>query len=250
MSRLFVFPLLPGFPQIRHDVGHRVLAHCDMIASPSKHPSRHASFSRLIVCALLATACAAALPTNRTIDDEEGDSVTGLMPQYFPPNGWNVGATCAGCLVHLDPSQTFDGTWHDTTYSPKDLESPSITLRFNGTAVYVYNVLANTVPLTDTLTNISFTLDGTEVGTFVHEPTASTEFDYDIPVYSNPEIPNMEHELVIQAVECGRPVLILFDYIVYTFMEDSSASSASSSSASSISTGIEVSRIPMPLVSL
>ncbi len=99
-------------------------------------------------------------------------------------------------------------------------------MRFNGTAVYVYNVLANQVPFADTLTNLTFALDGHQVGTFVHEPTSSAFFDYNIPVHTSESLDDMEHTLVIQAVGDTTPSLILFDYVVYTFTEEESTSSS------------------------
>ena len=178
-------------------------------------------------------------PTNRTIDDEKGDSVSGLKPEYSPPGSWQQGSTCTACFVHLDPSQAFDSSWHDSTFHPNTQVPPTITLRFNGTAVYVYNALANSVPLADTLTNLTFTLDGATVGTFVHEPTSSTLFDYNILVFKDQSLKNMEHELVIQATGDTRAALTLFDYVVYTFVDDSLPTSSGLTSVPA--TGGEVS---------
>ncbi|KAI0354713.1 hypothetical protein OH77DRAFT_1404809, partial [Trametes cingulata] len=176
-------------------------------------------FSRLRrVCLLLVTAGNAAwsLSVNRTIDDEKGDSVSGVVPSYSPIGSWSQGSTCEGCFIHLDPSQTFDGTWHDSTHTPGDPEPRVITAHFTGTAVYVYNVLANTVPFTTTYTNIVFTLDGTSAGSFVHVPTDSTDFQYDVPVFARDGLPNTDHTIVIEATGDTNSSLVLFDYIVYT----------------------------------
>ncbi|PIL31270.1 hypothetical protein GSI_05968 [Ganoderma sinense ZZ0214-1] len=175
---------------------------------------------------------ATATRTNRTIDDEKGDSVSGLLPEFSPPGAWHQGSTCGtACLVHLDPSQTLDGTWHDATYEPNDPEPRSITMRFNGTAVYVYNVLANTVAYADTGTNITFALDGSPVGHYRHIPRNTTLFDYNVPVYSNGTLQNTEHQLVIQAAGAMQsPSLILFDYVVYTF-DDTPTATATTKNA-------------------
>lgn len=98
-------------------------------------------------------------------------------------------------------------------------------MRFNGTAIYVYNALANTVASTDTATNITFTLDDVDHH-YTHKPTNGTAFDYKIPVYTKENLANMEHVLVIQANS-----LILFDYAVYTF-DDTLTSSATSPTSS------------------
>ncbi len=180
---------------------------------------------------LLISCLATATLTNRTIDDEEGDSVSGLLPEFSPPGAWHQGSTCTTCLVHLDSSQTFDGTWHDTTYQPDDPEPRTITMRFNGTAVYVYNALANKVTNADTGTYLTFVLDGSLVGLYQHTPTDTTLFDYNIPVYTNRSLQNEEHQLVIQASGAMQsPSLILFDYVVYTFDNTSKAAATSTKS--------------------
>lgn len=70
--------------------------------------------------------------TNVTVDDEYGDSETGATPTYSPSSGvWNQGNTCTGCLVKPDSSETFDGTWHDTTWAPND-QPHTITINFTG----------------------------------------------------------------------------------------------------------------------
>ncbi|KAI9066502.1 hypothetical protein FKP32DRAFT_372867 [Trametes sanguinea] len=165
------------------------------------------------------------LSVNRTIDDEKGDSVTGVVPSYSPVGSWSQGSTCSGCFIHLDTSQTFQGTWHDTTHTPGDPEPRIITAQFTGTAVYVYNVLANTVLYTTTFTSITFTLDGQNVGQFVHVPTASTDFQYDVPVFASDSLPNGDHTLVIEANGATNSSLVLFDYIVYTFEDDPTTTS-------------------------
>ncbi|KAI0326739.1 hypothetical protein GY45DRAFT_1258403, partial [Cubamyces sp. BRFM 1775] len=172
---------------------------------------------RQILLLFLALCCAVfPLATNRTIDDENGDSVTGIVPSYSPIASWSQGSTCTGCYIHLDPSQAFDGTWHDATHTPGDPEPRVITAQFTGTAVYVYNVLANTVQYTTTLTNITFTLDGASAGQYVHIPTDSTDFQYDVPVFVKENLANTDHTIIIEATGDTNSSLVLFDYIVYT----------------------------------
>ncbi|TFK88884.1 hypothetical protein K466DRAFT_487976 [Polyporus arcularius HHB13444] len=188
-----------------------------------------------VLLTLLLSGCAWSISTNRTIDDEKGDSVSGLVPEYTPPGAWHQGSTCSICTVHLDTEQVLDGTWHDTTHSPDDPEPRSITMRFNGTAVYVYNVIPNTIANTNTGTNLTFAIDGALVGTFTHTPSSSTEFDYNTPVHSSTDLKNQEHTLVIQTVGDTSPSLILFDYVVYTFTDDSDSPASTSSSSIQVS---------------
>ncbi|OSD00906.1 hypothetical protein PYCCODRAFT_649257 [Trametes coccinea BRFM310] len=176
------------------------------------------------------------LSVNRTIDDEKGDSVTGVVPSYSPVGSWSQGSTCSGCFIHLDASQTFQGTWHDTTHTPGDPEPRVITAQFTGTAVYVYNVLANTVLYTTTFTSITFTLDGENVGQFVHVPTESTDFQYDVPVFASDNLPNGDHTIVIEANGATNSSLVLFDYIVYTFEDDPITTSSNPVTSSSTTT--------------
>ncbi|KZP17993.1 hypothetical protein FIBSPDRAFT_792544 [Athelia psychrophila] len=176
----------------------------------------------------------AATPSNRTIDDEFGDSVTNLRPVYSPTTGWAQGANCSTCFVQLDTLNVFDGSWHDTTHSPTDTEPRSVAITFNGTAVYAYCVLANTVQSTTTLTNLTFFMDGELVGTYQHIPTTSADYQYNVPVYVNTSLFNQQHVLTMEATGTNSS-LILFDYVDYTFDSDPSPSSSSSSSTASAS---------------
>ncbi len=111
-------------------------------------------------------------------------------------------------------------------------------MRFNGTAVYVYNVIPNTVTdaNTDTGTNLTFSIDGARVGTFTHTPSSSMEFDYNTPVHSSTDLNmNQEHTLVIQTVGDISPSLILFDYVIYTFSDDAESPASTSSSSIQVS---------------
>jgi hypothetical protein len=83
---------------------------------------------------VLLAGAAAAGGTNRTIDDEAGDSVTGLSPQYLGTStaSWNYGPTC-GCTVRPDASSCFNGSWHDATVH--NGATVSVLLSFNGACV-------------------------------------------------------------------------------------------------------------------
>ncbi|KAL1951102.1 hypothetical protein VTO73DRAFT_251 [Trametes versicolor] len=175
---------------------------------------------RTCLILLAVSAVGRSLSVNRTIDDEKGDSVTGEVPVYTPDGSWSQGSTCSGCFIQLDPSQTFDGTWHDSTHTPGDAEPRVITAHFTGTAVYVFNAIANTVPFTTTLTNLTFTLDGDPIGQFVHTPSDSTDFQYNVLVLARTGLSNITHTIVIEATGDTNSSLVLFDYIVYTFEED------------------------------
>ena len=147
-----------------------------------------------VVHALYHLPCCAAreTSTNRTIDDSYGDLITGFIPKYSPRDQWSQGTPDNNCCLDgtVRPdnlSQLHNGTWHQTQlFSNISDTVPTVTIQFTGTAVYVFNALANYF-LEDSLTlatNITFSLDGENVGVFLHIPS-STEFQYNVPVYTN-----------------------------------------------------------------
>lgn len=73
-----------------------------------------------------------AVLSNRTIDDEFGDSVTGQKPVFLPnsPDVWQ-GQDCMVCKVHPDKTKAFNRTFNAATYNPK-YGSISIGLNFTG----------------------------------------------------------------------------------------------------------------------
>ncbi|KAM5535826.1 hypothetical protein V8D89_010444 [Ganoderma adspersum] len=160
--------------------------------------------------------------SNRTIDDEFGDSVTKLKPFYSPPQDWFLGSTCPqkGCPVVLDPSKTLNGTWHETVDPTGDHLIHSITLQFFGTAVYVYGIVVNAHPNATTLTNMTFSLDDSDPDIYTHPPDSTDDILYQQLFYSKANLSNTDHALVI-AAQPGS--IAMFDYAEYTF-EDSSSS--------------------------
>lgn len=75
-----------------------------------------------------------AVVTNRTIDNDFGDSVTGEKPVFLPTTvrAWE-GRECIGCKVQPDKALAFNGTWNTATYSPERTGPISIDLTFKGT---------------------------------------------------------------------------------------------------------------------
>lgn len=80
---------------------------------------------------LLTTASTA---RNITIDDQQGDEVTGFQVIYYPNDrAWAQGSQCPGCALQPNPSLAMDGTWHDATWHGTESGGPwSFTLLFNG----------------------------------------------------------------------------------------------------------------------
>ena len=78
-----------------------------------------------------------AIPSNRTIDDETGDSATGALPVYSPASAWTQGAGCiiCGASASVDPAEANGETWHDSTYYAGDTPS-AVSVKFTGTPKY------------------------------------------------------------------------------------------------------------------
>ncbi|KAF8219325.1 hypothetical protein L208DRAFT_1427093 [Tricholoma matsutake] len=130
------------------------------------------------------------IEVNRTIDDTNGDSVTGAKPIYLPR-----------CAIQPDPNLAFV-TWH------------GLPLR---TAIYVFFILPNTVgPGITTQTECNFTLDGQAAGNFFHAPSSSIELIYNALVFSSSNLMNTQHTLHISTSGVDHSVFINFDYAIYT----------------------------------
>lgn len=62
-------------------------------------------------------------------------------------------------------------------------------------------------------------LDQVLVGTYTHNPSTSTDYQYNVPVYANDSLVFAEHNMTIQPVtNAGSNVLILFDYFIYSYV--------------------------------
>ena len=182
------------------------------------------SLSPLLVFALVGLGGACSM-VNRTIDDKYGDEVTHQVPIYTPSRGWTEGSGCNGCGINVasgvDPHGPFNGTWHDTTVHLHD-PPHTIALNFTGSAVYVFNMIANSVAQVSTETHITFFIDQEKVGQFDHTPDNTAAFHYQVPVYTNTSLPYGEHTLEIVA-DGTQLSLVLFDYVMYTTKVDNSS---------------------------
>ncbi|KAH9842687.1 uncharacterized protein C8Q71DRAFT_733970 [Rhodofomes roseus] len=166
---------------------------------------------------------ASSIACNRTIDDTDGDSVTGVHPRYS--SYWNDGPSCSGCSAQPEADETFHGTWHDTTSNnPMGSPAHNVSISFQGTAIWVYCVVPNYILNADTLVNIDFTLDGEFSNTYTHSPEQSDTYDYNVTVYSNTTLKNIKHTLVLTAKD-DSPSIILFDWAMYTFEDEESEAS-------------------------
>lgn len=77
-----------------------------------------------------------AVPRNVTIDDQGGDSTTGIVPTYAPPASWG-NQVCSGCAILPDPNQLFNRTAMSATFRPyNDITPNTIDFGFNGMSTY------------------------------------------------------------------------------------------------------------------
>jgi hypothetical protein len=81
----------------------------------------------------------------------------------------------------------------------------------------VYAVLDNNVASYTTRTDLVFFLDGSQVGTYTHEPDGSGTYVYNATVYSNSSMPDGSHVLTMSTVTAGGASRALFDSLVYTY---------------------------------
>ncbi|EJD35751.1 hypothetical protein AURDEDRAFT_175145 [Auricularia subglabra TFB-10046 SS5] len=158
---------------------------------------------------------------NVTIDDALGDTLTGEKPRYdgldWRPRG--AGAPpCDVCTTNPDAGQIVNGTWHDQSTFVGN-KAATITLIFDGTAIYVYCILINGVANAFSTTRLSFYLDesSSASGDFLHEEDArQDQYLYNQLVFSRGGLAPGNHSLVVANRADNTGSLVLFDYAVYT----------------------------------
>lgn len=194
----------------------------------------------LFLCFLFYIGYTTALETNRTIDDEFGDSVTGQKPIFLPatPGIWE-GETCTGCRFQPDKAVAFKGTWNAATFRPEEPGGSgpiSFDLSFKGlrfviycimpnhlqlgTAIYIFFIAANQIAggIITTLMECNFTLDGQQAGFFQHIPNASQDFEYNVLAFNRTGLRNVDHTVSATAGGVNYHLLLNFDYAIYTYV--------------------------------
>ncbi|KAI0673872.1 hypothetical protein C8Q78DRAFT_657271 [Trametes maxima] len=150
---------------------------------------------------------------NFTIDDSAPEGVL-----YLPSaNFWSVGLSCSFCALHPDVTQAFNKTWHVVVYDPGELAVPQVDISFTGNSVYVYAILADTIPgglNTTDPTRVDFFIDGAQVGSFIHNPGPQPRFLYNQLIYANQSLENGDHLIVIKP-KTDASSIIFFDYVMY-----------------------------------
>ncbi|KAJ3512485.1 hypothetical protein NLJ89_g3492 [Agrocybe chaxingu] len=159
---------------------------------------------------------------NRTIDDTFGDSETRRQAIFLPTTArvWEDNL-CSGCAIKPDITRAFKESYTAATYNP-GLGNISITLDFNGTAIYVFFILANNAgDGITTLTMANFTMDSDAPVAFQHAPDlTTTDIQFNSLVYSRTDMINAQHRLVISTSGVNTNVYVNFDYAIYTHDDD------------------------------
>jgi len=164
---------------------------------------------------LLCCKCVQCALQNISIDDTNGDPMTKLHIQYNPPSFWSFGPSCQDCEAHLNSSEVFNQTWHDTTFLPNGpLLSASAT--FTGSAVYVMCILTGSPSNPDGNSDMTLILDNKTVGSFQQGPDGNPAYLYNSVVFSMDGLPVMEHNITLLSGELGQAALVLLDRIIYT----------------------------------
>jgi len=171
-----------------------------------------------------------AVLVNRTIDDQTGDPITGIMPTYSPEANWTQGATCTGCFAQPQRNMVFDGTWHDSTYFANEGVPRTITIPFNGSAIYIFFFTIPQLAGVADETHLNITLDAQPAGVFNFVPEPTDAYHYNVSVYSNSNILSGQHTIVISTGGAASGVLE-FDYAVYTIEDGTHPSSSPSPSS-------------------
>lgn len=89
-----------------------------------------------------------------------------------------------------------------------------------GVSLYVYCIIANTPPgppFFDADADYKFLVDGQVVGKYTHAAAPNIpDYFYNTPVYVNTTLQNGIHNFTLLVDSPAKPVLLLFDYAVYT----------------------------------
>ncbi|KAJ3780572.1 hypothetical protein GGU10DRAFT_300898 [Lentinula aff. detonsa] len=194
-----------------------------------------------------------ALEESRYIDDQDGDSVTGIVPIYTPSTYWQQGASCVLCGFDPDPSKTFHGTWHDITHETTDPPA-TVEFGFTGITLDVYCLLPNFEfegGLFEDYTssyNLSFVLDGQPVGQiFTHKSDLSGDIRYNVSVLSLSNLAPVPHTFAMIGASTVDRLTIQFDYAKYTFDNDTQLSTTSSAASSRTTSTVFSASVPSTL---
>ncbi|KLO18721.1 hypothetical protein SCHPADRAFT_935981 [Schizopora paradoxa] len=153
---------------------------------------------------------------NVSIDDTNGDEMTGRQITYNPANKWSLGPSCQTCEAKVSPaSEAFDQTWHDTSFI-KGGPLISASAIFTGSAVYVVCILTGTSQDPNGNSDMVFFIDGVEDNRFQQGPNGNPDYQFNSVVYSNESLTMESHNITIVTGTLGEQSLVLLDRIIYS----------------------------------
>ncbi|KAJ7785648.1 hypothetical protein B0H16DRAFT_1753427 [Mycena metata] len=175
---------------------------------------------------------AAAVLVNTTVDDlnpgPQGNSIV-----YFPAGAWVSGAVggCTGCNPLALSGIAYMNTFHGSLFNQKNranqLTLPTATLTFFGTSVSVNCILSNALENPPGTSDMTFTIDGVQAGSFTHSPIGGPGFQPSTVFTSDPLLPGT-HTLVINNGRSGGATsLAILDSVEYSYDDLSSTPSTS-----------------------
>ncbi|EMD35804.1 hypothetical protein CERSUDRAFT_124440 [Gelatoporia subvermispora B] len=186
-----------------------------------------------ILCAvsLQSSYLVSAAPTNISIDDTYGDSLTFETFVYSPQDHWSVGQSCKNCVAQPDSSQAFNHTWHESTSGIGHNGSTNATVYFRAFGSEWWGNV-----------DMTFYIDGNVVGEYLDlTPTndlPGPSYEYSTLVWQAEGLPLEEHSFTLVNGQISHnKSLILLDYVKCTtdleIMPSSSSDPASDTHGSS-----------------
>ncbi|KLO06175.1 hypothetical protein SCHPADRAFT_838392 [Schizopora paradoxa] len=139
-------------------------------------------------------------------------------------HGWSIGQNCSDCDAKLDPSQTFDRTWHDASVQHNGNDTPFATVSFTGVAIYVMGIIVISTPATINALNSSkifFQVDGTTQGSFLSNASLGPEtvYSYNTTLFAKTNLSNELHNITVMCGDGADPSadsVCLLDRFIYT----------------------------------
>ncbi|KAI0719134.1 hypothetical protein C8T65DRAFT_61611 [Cerioporus squamosus] len=181
------------------------------------HPTLTGGHWFLALLAWLPSAYSALV--NITVDDYYRDPLTNTTwVTYNPFDSWklSLGTPCDNCTAHPDPSHAYYRTWHEGVYDA-DVPNMFASFNFEGVAVYVFCIVPRSTSSPDGNVDMSFVLDGYQVGSYSRPPNGTDTYEYNVPVYVNKSLSAGNHVIQIHNGRFnGNQSTVLLDYIVYT----------------------------------
>jgi len=112
-------------------------------------------------------------------------------------------------------TQSFMPLPHSLVRHSQRMSKEYMLTRFKGSAVYVICVLPNSGSNMDYL----FFIDGNQVGTFTRAVPGTSDYVYNVAVYSNTGLTNGAHTIIMQTGHIGgQASVMLIDRIIYTYV--------------------------------